>query len=616
MKKCLLALCAFAFCSAAGAQTVLSIDFNERVVDQTTNTANFYPGFDPFLINSNTSITAVQSGNSTRTFAGGLTVTLAGVGAAVNYDDRLRAVPANSGAFTQGALLRDFVFNGSATEGSGLSLTIDGLIASQFYRVTIWSYDNSSTGNRASDWTANGVLVKSNYAFNGSTLPTSDSQYQFNFKTPADGTGRIVVEGRRNPATSSAGGVFINAMQVEITTGDPDPPVIGTQPVGHSIYQGDNGVFAVGVSGGSAPLSFQWFRDTNTLLVDATNTTLVVSNAQLADAGAYTVVVSNVAASVTSAPAALVVFPVSNILSGLLAYWPLDTLTDSTPDLSGNANTLWATNLDASNVTTGQRGTAFSFNGTDEFLMRTNGPGETLPASAYPAYSVAMWVQGNFVGQSDRRVFSEGSSTNNSPLMTIGTDNRTTTAQTNGVDIFIRENNGANPVNHRHSSLVAFDGDWHHIAWVDNNGFGQLYVDGVQDTNNFNYTRGILTPNITSLAVVYRTNAQALFNGVIDDVAVWRRALTLNEVQSVMANGAELPRPRILNISVGSSNVNIAFFSPNPAGPHFIEETSDLNPPIVGGDVTNVIFSVNGSTVTAEFPQSPGAQRFYQIRSE
>ena len=161
-----------------GAQTVLSIDFGERVADQSTNTANNYPGFDLFLINSNTSITTPQSGNSTRTFAGGLTVTVAGVGTTVTYDDRLRAAPANSGAFTQGALLRDFVFNGSTANGDGLGVTIDGLTPATFYKVTIWSYDNSSGGSRVSDWTANGVTVKSAYTFNGSTLPTSDTQYQ------------------------------------------------------------------------------------------------------------------------------------------------------------------------------------------------------------------------------------------------------------------------------------------------------------------------------------------------------------------------------------------------------------------------------------------------------
>ncbi len=633
MKKLLFLACLLTFCGTAKSQTVLAIDFNERVVDQTTNTANFYPGFDSFIINSNTSLTAVQSGNSTRTFAGGLTVTLAGIGTTATHDDRLRAVPANSGAFTQQAILRDFVFNGSANNGDGLSVTIDGLIADQFYKITIWSYDNSSTGNRVSDWTANGVTVKTNYIFNGSTLPTSDAQYQFNFKIAADGTGRIVVQGRRNAATSSAGAVFINAMQVEVTTANPDPPVIGTHPANSTNYAGDNAVFSAQVVSGDAPFSYQWFRDQTNLLADATNLTLVVTNVQLADAGTYTFVVSNVTASVTSAPASLVVFSVSNIASGLLVHWPLDSIVTlgGGQVVSVNAdpsdNFLYATNMDASNITNGYRGGAAVFNGTDEFLTRTNGPQDTLPAYGYPAYSVTLWVKGKFqftnesslvVTQNDRRVFAEGSNLGNNPLLTIGTDNAGTNAS---VDIFIRNNNGGAPINHRKSTLPAFDGDWHHIAWVDNNGFAQLYVDGVQDTNNFNYTRGVLTANINSLGTVYRTNAQALFNGQIDEVAIYRRSLTSNEVNYVMLNGPVPPSTAaaFTFIGVASSNVTLRYVNPTGTYQFKIQETTELMKPFSESgwtDVTNAVLSVDGTTTTAQFPQTPGPQRFYRLASE
>src|SRR4030095_2447096 len=96
-------------------------------------------------------------------------------------------------------------------------------------------------------------------------------------------------------------------------------------------------------------------------------------------------------------------------------------------------------------------------------------------------------------GQNDRRVWSESADTNNSPLMTIGTHSGGTDGSG---DIFIRGNSGGNPSNHRRTSLIAFDGFWHHIAWVDNNGFGRVYVDGVPDTNVFNYTRVPLQGNI------------------------------------------------------------------------------------------------------------------------
>jgi len=260
----------------------------------------------------------------------------------------------------------------------------------------------------------------------------------------------------------------------------------------------------------------------------------------------------------------------------------------------------------------GRRANAPTFNGTDEFLIRTNAPGGTLPAYGYPAYSVTLWVLGNFTGQSDRRVFSESSFLNNNPLMTIGTDQAGTNAS---VDIYIRNDNGSNPHNHKKSILPAFDGTWHHIAWVDNNGFAQLYVDGVQDTVNFNYTRGVLTPNIDTLGVVYRTNALALFGGMIDDAAVWRRALNQSEVQYVMNNGAVAPPPRFITGGSDGNTISLIFFSSNPDGPHHIESTTNLSEvPIIWTEVPNTTFTANGNNVTAQFPPFDSPQGFFRVR--
>src|SRR6185436_17041477 len=106
------------------------------------------------------------------------------------------------------------------------------------------------------------------------------------------------------------------------------------------------------------------------------------------------VVVSNAGGSVTSAPASLVVFSVSNIASGLLVYRPLESIVTLgggqvvSPDADSSGNFLYATNMDASNITNGHRGGAAVFNGTDKFLTRNTGPADTLPAYGYPAYSV------------------------------------------------------------------------------------------------------------------------------------------------------------------------------------------------------------------------------------
>ena len=82
--------------------SLLALDFNERVTNAATVTQ---AGFTSFVINSNVSVTTIQTQATVRVF-GGITVTVSNT-APFGYDDRLRTVPVNSGAFTESLLLRD-----------------------------------------------------------------------------------------------------------------------------------------------------------------------------------------------------------------------------------------------------------------------------------------------------------------------------------------------------------------------------------------------------------------------------------------------------------------------------------------------------------------------------
>ncbi len=150
-----------------------------------------------------------------------------------------------------------------------------------------------------------------------------------------------------------------------------------------------------------------------------------------------------------------------------------------------------------------------------------------------------MWVQGDFTSQNDRRVFSEGSSANNNPLFTLGTDN---TATTPSATVFVRNDAGAGTViTGRKSTRPVFDNTWHHLVWTDANGKGKLYVDGVLDETDYNYTRSTLTLNQTSLGAVLRAVAGNWFLGNLDEVATWKRVLSWTEIQSIMTTGIPTP---------------------------------------------------------------------------
>jgi pectate lyase len=84
------------------------------------------------------------------------------------------------------------------------------------------------------------------------------------------------------------------------------PPAITADPTNLTVAAGAGAVFHV-TAQGSAPLQYQWFYDTDTLLDDETNATLTLSSVSTADAGAYSVTVSNAVGSVTSSNALLTV---------------------------------------------------------------------------------------------------------------------------------------------------------------------------------------------------------------------------------------------------------------------------------------------------------------------
>ena len=83
-------------------------------------------------------------------------------------------------------------------------------------------------------------------------------------------------------------------------------PTITNQPASLTNNVGSNVTFTV--TAGTAPLSYQWYFNTNTALLNATNTSLSLTNIQLTNAGTYSVIITNTSGSVTSSFALLTVW--------------------------------------------------------------------------------------------------------------------------------------------------------------------------------------------------------------------------------------------------------------------------------------------------------------------
>ena len=223
--------------------------------------------------------------------------------------------------------------------------------------------------------------------------------------------------------------------------------------------------------------------------------------------------------------------PLTILRADLISHWPMDgEFEDVEPAANdgtfvGEEFPIFGDGFD------GAGEASAVFDGIDDYVELPTGNG--LPIYNAPAYSIAMWVKG--MPQPDNRVYSEANSIENTTLFNIGTDN---TAATGAVDIFIRTAGGATPHGHTKSTRPAFDGTWHHIAWVDEGGDARLYVDGVLDETDFSYNKVALDVDYASFGAVVRPSrdplACCLFNGEIDDVYIFDHALTDEEVLDLL----------------------------------------------------------------------------------
>lgn len=232
------------------------------------------------------------------------------------------------------------------------------------------------------------------------------------------------------------------------------------------------------------------------------------------------------------------VFP--PLANGMVAYWPLDEVIGvKTPDLV-NGYDMELSNMTAADQVAGKFGKAFQFeNSRQTFLKRVGGVGEKLPINQHPAFTISIWANVKGTGLTDLRLFSEGTTSDNNPLFNIGTDNG---GGTDKLDLFFRQT-GLTTVNHIKSETDALDGTWRHIAFVQQtDGARALYIDGAKDPLEIPAKEaGAWRVSNTSIGGILRANPTHWLTGLLDDVALWDRALSEAELKELVTKGTPIP---------------------------------------------------------------------------
>jgi hypothetical protein len=176
----------------------------------------------------------------------------------------------------------------------------------------------------------------------------------------------------------------------------------------------------------------------------------------------------------------------------------------------------------------GRNGSSIEFDGTDDYVSIADDP---LLSPGDQDYSVSAWVKNSTDNSSTAWIFSNyGSSTNN--IFGVYLNSSTEAAGCN-----IRDNSGNLAA--MGSTKALNDGVWHHVACVLNGNNGYLYIDGV--LGGTVDTSAVGTINTTGRSKTIGTYAVSVgsqnLTGQIDEVRVYRYALTSAQVRDIFNNG-------------------------------------------------------------------------------
>jgi hypothetical protein len=221
---------------------------------------------------------------------------------------------------------------------------------------------------------------------------------------------------------------------------------------------------------------------------------------------------------------------------GLVAYWPLDEGSGNQAlDRSGNGYTgTLRGDDDRPTWTTGRYGAALEFDDDEDQYVSVP---HAQALNGYPL-TVAVWM---------RTTTSSG---------TRGLVNKNAASSGNGWNLYL-VNGRLCALYFRDPSNKVFDGTacpfnvagydndrWHHVAFVVDAAGGRLFVDGVQQGSVlWRGTPGAATTTQPVSLARYPGASAGHFPGLLDDVRIYNRALSGQEIQELYTGGSSVAMP-------------------------------------------------------------------------
>lgn len=381
------------------------------------------------------------------------------------------------------------------------------------------------------------------------------------------------------------------------------PPVIVAQPQSATRYTGSTVTFAVDATG-VRPVTYTWYHGTNAI-PDSNTNRLVLTNLTLAAAGSYSVTVQNAAGTATSQPAVLTLLEVAGITTGLVAYWPFDETSGAIfQDASGRGHHAALQNGAAVPGSPGVVGGAYAFDGVDDFAVVPHADDLNLDGQA----TISVWINPRTVAVTGDRMrivrkdinFDFSLYTAGSRFMMYGANKTELLAPVNTVTT----------------------NQWQHLVAVIKDGTVQFFKNGRALADPI---PGALGPAITNDVVIGNfgpdLSISRLFNGYMDELGIWDRALTPVEIEGIYQNGLvakPLVAPyepfQIRHAAVAApGQMRLVFFSPYAGRQHVVQWTDNLSS-TNWTEYSPVTFNtLSGGLMEALFNQGASPKAFYRL---
>jgi len=212
-----------------------------------------------------------------------------------------------------GVLYGTASIGGGNTNGAIFAINTDGTGFRTVYSFTGFTGNTDGTTPKSTLTFANGYLygtaISGGAGGGGTVFVVGTNGNNFNVLatlTNNAATGSDPLFGVVRMGNALWGSAYISGLYGYGTIYSIPMPDVTSQPLSQSVTNGNSATFTVTAFDDST-ISYQWYFNTNTLLVGKTTNTLTMVNVTNNNQGAYTVVLSDSFGSVTSAPAILTV---------------------------------------------------------------------------------------------------------------------------------------------------------------------------------------------------------------------------------------------------------------------------------------------------------------------